>query len=135
MVATIGSAKKLTVKSSANKKSTKSCSKHVCKPSTKSKKKTSTEKQTNQVQKVLIHPLTQNKIFVTVPDENNNNNSSNTNDTDDLTNFTLKLPTKRVPKKKPLNLYEKLKNSYVAKSTYQVSLQLDESLDNILDDF
>ena len=117
MVATIGSAKKLAVKSSANKK------------------KASTEKQTNQVQKVLIHPLTQNKILVTVPDENNNNNSNNGSDTDDFTKFTLKLPKKRVPKKKPLNLYEKLKNSYVAKRTYQVSLQLDDSLDNILDDF
>ena len=94
MVATIGSAKKLSVKSSVNKKSTKQpCIKH--KSSAKSKKQVSAKDKSNKVQKLLIHPQTQNKITISAPDQNNNTEYK----PEKLVEFTLKLPKQRVPKK------------------------------------
>ena len=119
MVATIGSAKK--VKSVKKKPTKKTKENQVKRQSTLSSDKTSVK-----TEKVIIHPKTRNKVEV---DLNNNDCNNNT----EFPKSPLKLPSRKVPKKNIVNLYEKLKDSFTKKKSRESVLTEDDY--NILDDF
>ena len=118
MVATIGNAKKI---KSIKKKSTKK----TVKNETKSPSTLNSAKTTAKAEKMIIHPKTRNKIEV----DSNNNCDNNT----EFPKSPLKLPSRRVPKKNTVNLYEKLRYSFTKKKSKESVIS--EADDNLLDEF
>ena len=119
MVATIGSAKK--VKSVKKKQSKKTKENQVKRQSTLSSDKTSV-----QTEKVIIHPKTRNKVEVDLNNNDCNNNA-------EFPSSPLKLPSRRVPKKNTVNLYEKLKHSFTKKKSKESVIS--ETDYDLLDEF